>query len=70
MTDRFFYQTLRFASLEVLDVVHDAGATPVRHGLLDWVGPWGEPGSLPAAKKFSSTTFQFTPLVRSLIGAM
>jgi hypothetical protein len=66
MTDRCFYQTLRFASLEVLALVDDAGATPVRHWLLDWVGPRGEPGSLPAAKQFSATTFQLTPLARSL----
>jgi hypothetical protein len=66
MTDRFFHQTLSIESLEVLALVGDAGATPVRHGLLDCVGPRGEPGSLPAATQVTATTFQFTPLARSL----
>ncbi|MCP9820102.1 hypothetical protein KBZ18_11450 [Synechococcus sp. Cruz-9H2] len=43
----------------------------VRQGLLDWVGRDGKPGSMPDARRFTSTTFQsttfqLTPLARSL----
>ncbi len=38
----------------------------VRHGLLDWVGRDGKPGTMPDARRFTSTTFQLTPLARSL----
>jgi hypothetical protein len=38
----------------------------VCHGLLDWVGRDGRPGTMPDARRFTSTTFQLTPLARSL----
>lgn len=38
----------------------------VRQGLLDWLGRDGKPGSMPDARRFTSTTFQLTPLARSL----
>ena len=38
----------------------------VCHGLLDWVGRDGRPGTMPDARRFTSTTFQLPPLARSL----
>lgn len=38
----------------------------VRQGLLDWLGRDGKPGTMPDATRFTSTTFQLTPLARSL----
>ncbi|MCP9801929.1 hypothetical protein [Synechococcus sp. RedBA-s] len=38
----------------------------VRHGLLDWVGRDGKPGTMPDSRRFTSTTSQLTPLARSL----
>ncbi len=38
----------------------------VRQGLLDWVGRDGKHGTMPDASRFTSTTFQLTPLARSL----
>jgi hypothetical protein len=38
----------------------------VRRGLLDWEGRTGALGSLPNAWAFASTTFQLTPVARSL----
>ena len=38
----------------------------VRQGLLDWLGRDGKPVTMPDARRFTSTTFQLTPLARSL----
>lgn len=38
----------------------------VRQGLIDWLGRDGKPGCMPDARRFTSTTFQLTPLARSL----
>jgi len=38
----------------------------VRRGLLDWEGRKRPPGALPMPWRFASTTFQLTPMARSL----